>query len=326
MSIKLPLKIHLFYFLLSSVLVVLYYVKIIESADFNSPSSLNAVASFETAKPYQFRLLMPVLFMAFKLISFIPEKIIYSLYSVFIVYLLLIVYSRFLSRYFEGGMKLWLYSAVILYPMLWNYVILNQSFQFYDFTAIFICTLGMYFIVTENFKAFLITFIIGLINKESIVYLAFSYLLFNYKNILTWKVILNVFILALIFIVFKLVLNFIFESNPGGTVEITVNENIRILSNLTSNRIFMKNLGLNFGALYIFAVLLFVTGRWKKFSDRRLVLLNLAMIPYLIFGFWIVYYTEIRVYTELIPMISTLFLIYVSTFKKFNFNQLKKQG
>jgi hypothetical protein len=313
---KIPLKIHLLYLLLAAALVALYYIKIIGNADFNSPSSMNAVMSFETAKPYQFRLLLPVLFMIFKPLSFIPEKLIYTLYSVFIVYLLLIVYNRLLCKYFDSERSASLYSAVILYPMLWNYVILNQSFQFYDFTAILIFTAGLYFIAAESFKWLLITFIIGIINKESAVYLAFSYVFFNYKAIFTKKVILNTFLLGAVLILIKLLLSFVFKDNPGATYEVGFSENIRILTNLFSNRIFMKNLGLNFGAIYIFVILLFVSGRWKKFPGKRLVFLNLGFVPYLILGLYLVYYTEVRVYTELIPMITTLFLVYLSTLDK----------
>jgi hypothetical protein len=113
-----------------------------------------------------------------------------------------------------------------------------------------------------------------------------------------------------------LLLSFVFKDNPGATYEVGFSENIRILTNLFSNRIFMKNLGLNFGAIYIFVILLFVSGRWKKFPGKRLVFLNLGFVPYLILGLYLVYYTEVRVYTELIPMITTLFLVYLSTLDK----------
>ena len=43
--------------------------------------------------------------------------------------------------------------------------------------------------------------------------------------------------------------------------------------------------------------------------------MNLAIVPYYIFGIFITYITEVRVYTELIPMITTLFLIFLSSFK-----------
>ncbi len=92
-------------------------------------------------------------------------------------------------------------------------------------------------------------------------------------------------------------------------------ENIRIVKELFSNRVLLKNLALNFGGLYIFVILLFATGLWLKYPDKRKVYMNLAIVPYYLFGIYITYITEVRVYTELIPMITTLFLIFLSSFK-----------
>ncbi len=103
--------------------------------------------------------------------------------------------------------------------------------------------------------------------------------------------------------------------HPGDSFEVGYYENIRIVENLFTNKTLLKNLLLNFGGLYIFVILLFVTGSWKKFPDRRKLFMNLAIVPYYIFGIYITYITEVRVYTELIPMITTLFLIYLSNFK-----------
>ena len=311
--------------LLAIGICLLYFQKIIIPADFNGPSSISAVATFETFKPYQFRLLIPILFLIFKPLNLIDSKIIYLIYSIFVIYSLLIVYFNFLCKYFDDKSKSTYYTLIILYPILWNYIILNQSFQYYDFTAILIFTIGLYFIVTENFKGLLITFIMGIINKESAVYLAFSYLFFNYKYIFTRKIILNTLLLGIIILVFKALLSYIFQNNPGATYEIGFGENIRILSNLFNNRIFMKNLGFNFGALYIFVILLFITGRWKIFPDKRFVFVNLAFIPYIILGIYMIYLTEVRVYTELIPMVTTLFLLYLSTFEKFKLHPQKME-
>jgi hypothetical protein len=126
-------------------------------------------------------------------------------------------------------------------------------------------------------------------------------------------------------IIVKISLSYIFQNNPGGNFEIGFSENIRILTNLFNNRIFMKNLGLSFGGLYIFVILLFISGRWKQFPDRRYIFVNLAFIPYLILGLYMIYYTEVRVYTEIIPMITTLFLVYLSTFKKIELKPLKAE-
>ena len=166
----------------------------------------------------------------------------------------------------------------------------------------------------------LVIFIIGVINKETIGYLIFSYLLYNYKIIFSKKIILNTAILGVIFVGVKLLFNYIFRNNPGDPFEIGYYENIRIVSELFGNKVLMKNLALNFGGLYIFVILLFITGAWLKYPNRSLVFVNLAIIPYYIFGIYITYITEVRVYTELIPMITTLFLVYLSNIKRLGFN------
>ncbi len=317
---KIPGGFLFLYLGLSLVLCYLYHKKIVVPFDWNAPNSINAVASFETAKPYQFRLLMPIIFDFFKPIAMLYGKYLYSAYNVVIVLMVQVVYYKLLCRYFSNKkLMLWI-APVILYPILWNYVILNQSFQYYDFTAILLTIFGLYFITRENFKGLLIIFIIGVINKETIGYLIFSYLLYNYKIIFTKKIIFNTIILGVIFVGVKLLLNYIFRNNPGATFEIGYYENIRIVSELFGNKVMLKNLALNFGGLYIFALLLFITGAWLKYHDRRLVYVNLAIVPYYIFGIYITYITEVRVYTELIPMITTLFLIYLSNIKRLGFN------
>ena len=209
-------------------------------------------------------------------------------------------------------------SPVILYPILWNYVLLNETFQYYDFTAVLLCTIGLYLIIKEKFGLFLIVIFIGLLNKESAAYLIFSYLLFNYKIVFTKKIIFNTAIIAVMIITFKVVLGYIFKNNPGYPYETGYSGNLEIISNLFSNRIYLRSIVLNFGALYVFVILLFASGAWKRFPKRKLVMVNLTIVPYYIFGIYLTYICEVRVYAELIPMITTLFIIYLSNFKVIN--------
>lgn len=311
---------------LSLALCYLYHIKIVSGVDWNAPNSINAVASFETAKPYQFRLLMPLLFKFFGPIYTLYGKYLYSAYNVVIVLFVQMVFYKLLCVYFQDKKRLLWLAPVILYPMLFNYVILNQSFQYYDFTAILFFTIGLYYIANEKFIPLLIIFLLAIINKETAGYLIFTYLLYNYKGVFSKKVVINTFMLGIIFIGWKILLGYIFKDNPGDNFEIGFSENIRIAKELFSNRVLLKNFFLNFGGLYIFAILLFVTGAWKKFPQRALLFMNLTIVPYYIFGIYITYITEVRVYTELIPMITTLFLIYLSRFEKIGLKPYPRQA
>lgn len=313
---EIPWAFIFIYLGLSIVLCYLYHKKIVGPVDWNAPNSINAVASFETAKPYQFRLLMPLLFKLTGPLFTLYGKYLYSAYNVVIVLAVQMVFYKLLCTYFIDKKRLLWFAPVILYPILFNYVILNQSFQYYDFTAILFFTIGLYYIANEKFIPLLIIFVLAVVNKETAGYLIFAYLLYNYKTLFTRKIILNTFLLGAIFLGWKLLLSYIFRNNPGDGFEVGYYENIRIVKELFSNKVLLKNLALNFGGLYIFVILLFITGAWKKFPNRKLLFMNLAIVPYYIFGIYITYITEVRVYTELIPMITTLFLIYLSTFEK----------
>ena len=307
----------------------LYFQKIISKADFNSPNSINAVLSFETFKPFQFRLFIPIIFKALSFLSFIPSKALFMLMSCVIVYLTILAYYYILGEYFNNKLANLLLAPVIIYPMVWNYILLNESFQYYDLCAILIFTVGLYFILTENFKLLITVFIIGILNKETVIYLLFAFLLFNYKNLLTKKILIKTSTLVLIFLSIKGALFFIFRTNPGDVVEWCYSVNIEILSNLHKNRVYAKNLALSFGGLYIFILALFLSKRWKKFNSinsPQKMYMNFALVPYLILGFFIVYFTEVRVYEELIPMVSTLFIIYLSTFDNLSISIAQKSS
>lgn len=311
-----PPTINIVYILFSVTFCFLYYLKVVKAADFFRSDGLNTVMAFEAAKPFQFRLLVPYIFKLIYLVNFIPQKALFMAYCCVIVYFILLAYYYLISEYFEDKFTNYQLALFILYPMTWNYILLNDTMHFYDFTAILLFTIGLYFILKGNFKILLIVFFIGLINKETIAYLIFAYAFFNYKYIFTKKIILNVSILVLIFIAVKIILYFMFRTNPGDPIEICLFRNIEIVSIITTNQIYAKNVFLNFGGLYFFIILLFVSGRWKRYasdSNKSKLFINLAIVPFLIFGIFIIYISEVRVYTEMMPIVSTLFLIYLST-------------
>lgn len=312
---RVPLSFHLLYLLLAGVLCYLYYLRVILPSDPDSPNSINSVLTFNTGKPYQYRLLIPFVFLIFKPLSFIPDKTLFLIFSTVIVYLIQLQYHKLLSGYFENNKRLLLFTPLILYTILFNYVILNQSFQYYDMTAILICIIGLYYIVTEKFTAFVLVFLIGLFNKESAAYLIFSYVLFNYREFFTFRVIGRTALLAAIIVAVKLSLGYIFRINPGDNFEIGYYENIRFAGSLFSEWKYFKPVFFNFGGIYIFAVLLFVLGWWKRFPRRRMLMANLTIVPFYVLGIFMTYIIEVRVYTELVPMITTVFLIYLSNFE-----------
>lgn len=317
---QIPPVVHAVYFLLAVTFCFIYFQKIVSPADFSGATGLSAVASFETYKPYQFRLLLPLIFKLFFLVPF-SQKFIFIAFSCAVVYLIIAAYNAVINEYFANTKLNFFLAPFILYPMVWNFIILNQTFSFYDLTCVFFFITGFYFVIKDNFKWLLITFIIALVNKESAIYLAFCYLLFNYKNIFSKKVILNTAVLGIIFLAYKLSLAYVFRNNPGGNFEIGLYANIEHIKQLATNRIYLKSIMFNLGLLYIFAILLFITGRWKLYKNRGLLFINLTIVPFILMGILTIYFVEVRVYSETFPLFSNLFLIYLSTFDKLGFNK-----
>ncbi len=303
---------------LSAVICYLYYKKIVQLCNFNEENSINHVLAFNAPKPYQFRLLVPFIFVLFKPLWFIPQRTIFILYDTLVLYLLVLVFFKVLAEYIKNKKALFWLALLILYPILWNYIILNQGFQYYDFTAILIFTIALYFVLKDKFKYLLVVYVLGLINKETIAYVTFAYVFFNYRTMFTKKIIMNTFLLAVIFFLYKLFLNYVFQNNAGSTVEICYAANLITLKELPFNRVYQKDVFLNFGLLYVPAILLFLTGRIGKFHNKGKVYANLVFLPYLLFGIFIIYFSEIRVYAELIPGVTILFIVYLSSFEKLN--------
>lgn len=315
--------IHLSYFLLSFTFCFLYYYKVIKPANFDAPTAINSILTFSTYKPFQYRLLIPFIFKIISLPGLLPPKILFLFLSTIIVYFIIIIYRLILEEYFPGNKLNVILAVLILYPMTWNYVLLNQLFSFYDFSSILFYTLAMYLVLKEKFGMLLIVFVIGLINKETIAFIIPAFIFYHYKKLFNKDVILKTGVLVLIFVLFKGLMYYIFRNNPGNFVEIAVKGNIDMLKNLFQNYIYMKNIFLNFGVMYIFAVLLAVKlfrGVEIPGISREKIYINYVFVIYLILGIYIIYFTEVRVYTELMPMLTTLFILYLSTYVKLGIN------
>jgi hypothetical protein len=309
--VNIPLSFHLAYLFLAGIVAYLYYLKIVLPVDPGAVNSIDAVLTFQTYKPYQFRLLIPFIFLLFKTLKFIPQNILFLFYSIFVVYFIILMYRKLISEYFTNNKTLLFLAPVILYPILWNYILINGMYQYYDFTSILIFIIGLYLIIKEKFYALWGLLIIGILNKETVAYLIPAHLLFNYKLIFTKKILIRSAFLFATFIGIKVLLAFIFSNNPGDNVQLCYYENIHVIKSFLTNKVYIKHIVLNFGMLYIFVFLLFLTGRWKKFHSRKLIFVNLAFLPNLVLGFFVTYYDEVHV-CRICPISTTLFLIYLN--------------
>lgn len=315
-----PILIHIYYILISITFCYLYYHKFIVRADFygkESAGGIFAVLNNDAIKPAQYRLLVPYIFKAvqtvFLIFHSIPDKALFFLLTILFCYLILLSFYFLLNEYFKSrATNCWL-APIIIYPMAWNFVIMNGQFFFMDFTALLIIILGFYAIVSRQMGWLLLIFFLGVINHPSVGFLIPSYLLFNYNRLLKAKTIIYTLIMCILFSGIMKFMDDYFSNNTGYFVIFNLPRNLGI-ANIVPLHIIIRDFLFNFGGLHFITLLFIFNGLWKRYKGPMLYI-NLVMVPYVISIFVNFSIEEIRNYIEIIPFIMIASLLFLSTFQ-----------
>ncbi|MCX7877175.1 MAG: hypothetical protein N2510_00880 [Ignavibacteria bacterium] len=312
--------VHLYYLLISFTFCYLYYHKFINRADFYSPDSsggIYAVLEFQALKPIQFRLLVPFIFKIFQtvtgLIKPIPDKALFFILTIIFTYFILYSFYYLLNEYFKSrAMNCWL-SSVIIYPMIWNFVIMNGQFFYMDFTALLVMIIGFYLIIKEKYNLLLLLFFIGIFNHPSVGYLAMAFLLYNAQRLLSFKTIAYLILMTVMYIGIYKFMDMYFTTAQGYFIIYNLPRNLSMFTELPLH-IIIRDLVFNFGGLHIFLVLFALSGNWKRYSGP-LLYINLVSLPYIISVLINFSIEEIRNYIVIIPFIVIPALMFLSTFE-----------
>jgi hypothetical protein len=312
--------IHIYYWMISFTLCYLYYHKLIVKADFygaESSGGIYAVLNFEAVKPVQFRILIPYLFKAMQsvvgLIKTVPDKALFFIMTIALCYLILFSFYFLLGQYFKSrAMNCWL-GAIIIYPMIWNYVIMNGQFFYMDFSALLIIILGFICIVSERYNWLLAVIFLGILNHPSAGYLIIAFLLYNYRKLFRPKTIIYAGIMSVMYIGIYKFMDYIFPSTAGYFVILNLPRNLGLIDVLPAH-IIIRDLFFNFGGLHIFILIFLISGTWKRYRSP-LLYINLVIIPYVLSVLINFSIEEIRNYIAIIPFVIILALLFLSTFE-----------
>ncbi len=312
--------IHIYYFMISLTLCYVYYHKFITRADFFSPASsggIYAVLNGEALKPVQFRILIPMIFKAFhwliSLVKPIPDKALFFLITILLCYMILFSFYLLLGKYFKGkAMNCWL-ASIIIYPMIWNLVIMNGQFFYMDFSILLIIILGFYCIVAEKYNWLLVVFFLGVLNHPSVGYLAIAFLLYNYKKLFKAKTIIYAVLMGILYSGTYKLMDMYFPSTAGYFIIFNLPRNLSLLHTLPLH-IIMRDILFNFGGLHIFIIIFLISGAWKRYRGP-LLYINLVIIPYVISVLINFSIEEIRNYVTIIPFVLILTLLFLSSFE-----------
>lgn len=310
------IKTCIYYSLASLTFCYIYFHKLFHTVTFyeHNMGGIYYILSYEANVPNQYRLLIPYVFKIIKTVfPFLNDRAVYMSIILVITFLTLVVFYNILNVYFSNE-KINKYLAfILLFPMAWQYIILNNMFEFTDFANILFILSGYYLIIKGYNKTLLLVFAIGTLNHDSIGFLILMYLFFHYREIFTKRVIFNTAVMAAVIIGVKLTMMQIFKNNPNVSFRTHYVYNLESFVNLAPHRV-IRDILLFFGGLHFFVLYFYVSGRWKYFRTRYLYI-SFVIIPYVIILFLIHTTLEARNYITAIQFIIIPFLLLLSTFK-----------
>lgn len=315
-----PLYVHFYYLFAALTVCYLYYHKHVDRSDFfnnMTPGGLFAILDFQSVNPVQYRIFTPFLYKAFLTVfGFIGYKPAYLLMILLTAYLIVLCWYYCMNHYFSNRQKNFWLAPIILYPAIWNLIILNGQFFNYDFSLLLFMVLGFYFIVTENNPLLLLTVALGTLNHDSIIFIVFAYILFNIRTIFKSRQLIYTLLFSAVYIAIILLLQQIFKNNASDYKDNTgvehfffsaFSRNLDLVNQLKPHIIF-RNIFLNFGGLLLFAVILLIKYR-KQIIYNKFFYINLFIIPYIFLVFYRASIEEMRNYNAIIPFITITFLL-----------------
>ena len=190
------------------------------------------------------------------------------------------------------------FSNLFTYISLLGLPAIFQYYSYlYDFTTLFLFTLGLVLMYKQKWNAFLIVYFLACINKETTILLTMIFAIYFFNENRFDRKLFNklIVIQLIIFVIVKTSLYFIFINNQGGIVEFHLFDyNVRILSRYS---------------LTIFAViagiLLLLFYKWNE-KPEFLKSSLWAAVPLLVLSLFFGVIDELRDYYEVYPSFALL--------------------
>lgn len=181
--------------------------------------------------------------------------------------------------------------ALLLLPPFFRYT----SFV-YDFPALFFFALGLSLMVRRRWTAYLLVFLVSCLNKETTILLTLVFWLNFRKGELPDRQFRGLLLLQIGgFILTKAALGYVYQGNPGGTLEFhLIDHNIDLLKPYDPST-----------ALAYLVLFLLLTYRWR---EKPLFLRRALWIAAPLFGLtlFLGFFDELRDYYELFPIMLLL--------------------
>lgn len=179
----------------------------------------------------------------------------------------------------------------------------------YDFPSLLLYTLGLIFLYKQDWKKFLILYLVACINKETTILLTIIYFIYYRHKFRADNFYKLLFFQLTIFAVIKVLLFVLFKSNLGTFVEFhLVNHNLGLLSGY--------NLSVAFAVLGLIMLI------YYKWQEKPLFIRTTlwVLVPLVILTLFFGYLDELRDYYEVYPTVIILISHSIASVMDLEFN------
>jgi hypothetical protein len=278
--------------ILSILFVELYFVLTIEWRY----ATFYSLVDFSALKPFQCRILVPALIRVLHQIFKVDIQILFKGITVLSVFFLLLAFRRLLQKFFSRKVSEY-GTFLLLYPLVWNYCIYGRFRVPYDLPAVLLFTVGLIAILEKRLVLFYLVLLVGALNRETIVFLIGAFALLQDRPIHWKRLIPHIAAQSCLVGGVLLMLDYLFRAQSGA-MHLQVRNNIAIL--LTPY--LWPRVLLTFGGSWL---LILAFWRIQHPVIKRLLVL---IIPFTLSVFLVGIITELRIYSELVAIITVALL------------------
>jgi len=246
------------------------------------------------------RVLTPLLAARLACVARIDLKLIYQALAVLFTFGLLIAYQKYLANFLRPPFSC-VFSVAILYPMIWNFCLLNNRYFPFDLPSLLFFVMGSHFIYRRNWVAYYPTLALATLNRETACFLLFVFLFCLYSKMPKRTMFWHLSAQALLWGGLKYSTYVMLGGDSEPLTRLRLDFNIAVVSDMLRVRgNALKDwakLALSFGGVWL--VLPWVFRRQPAFLRGSL----LVVVPFVIVTGLTAVIDEVRGYPELIPVL-----------------------
>ena len=257
----------------------------------------------------RFRVLVPLLARGVDCVLGVNLQWMYQVLAGLCVFGSLIAYRRYLSNFLRADFSSIL-SVAIVYPMLWNFCLLNRIYFPFDLPGLLFFVMGCHFIYCRNWGAYYPTLALATLNRETSCFLMFIFLVCLYRKVAARRLVWHLLAQTALWISLRCLVFLVVGDYSEVLSKLTIAFNARVILDMLALRgnglKDWAKLGLAFGGIW-WALPRVIRGQ-PVFLKRCL----LVVVPFVIAVGLKGVVDEVRVYAELIPIVLTPVVVAVA--------------